>query len=68
MTSFSGGNVHETSIVDVSISSTYPGDFHPRHVASLDDKNHYFSLEKQGNAFLTYDFKTRKVHPTHFFK
>ena len=66
LTSFSGGNVHEKGVVDVSSSSIYPGDYYPRYVASLDDKEHFFASDRQENAFLTYDFKTRKVHPTHY--
>jgi hypothetical protein len=59
-----GGNVDERGIVSIvgsSISNTYPA----RHAADLQTRTYFYSTNAP-NQWLCYDFKNRKVQPTHY--
>jgi hypothetical protein len=59
-----GGNVDERGIVSVS-GSTVNGSYHPRHAVDLQTTT-CFQSTNAPNQWLCYDFKNRKVQPTHY--
>lgn len=65
ITNIAGGNVHDKGFVDVSSSSYANEDCHGKFACQLDELNYFHSQEKP-NSYLQYDFKERRVHPTHY--
>lgn len=63
-----GGNVAEKHVVDVSGSSTYNDNsqFAPKNAVDLDSSNTYFASDSIPNSWLKYDFKDKKIVPTHY--
>ena len=59
------GNVDEKGVVKVTASSTN-GNYLPKYAVDLTDNQHYFQSTHQKDSWLKYDFKKRKVHPTHY--
>jgi hypothetical protein len=59
-----GGNVEERGIVAIS-SSSYRPSFPARHVADLQTCT-YFESDSSPGPWLCYDFKNRRVQPTHY--
>lgn len=63
-----GGNVAEKHVVEVSASSTLNDDsqYAPKNAVELDDSNHYFASNNNQNSWIKYDFKDKKIVPTHY--
>lgn len=63
-----GGNVHEKHVVEVTASSTLNNDsnFSPKNAVDLEDSNRYFASNNSQNSWLKYDFKDKKIVPTHY--
>jgi hypothetical protein len=60
-----GGYVHDRGIVNISASST-ASDSHPvKNAADLQSTTFFHSL-KLADQWVCYDFKTRRVKPTHY--
>ncbi|OHT08544.1 hypothetical protein TRFO_22880 [Tritrichomonas foetus] len=59
------GNVHVKEIVDVT-SSTVNSDFYPQNAVDLKNKNSYFQTRNELNGWICYDFKEKKINPTHY--
>jgi hypothetical protein len=64
LTSQHGGNVSDRGIVNVSGSTTYSSYIAKNAVDLLSTS--YFQSLSQPNQWLCYDFKNRKVRPTHY--
>jgi hypothetical protein len=64
LTAKHGGNVDERGIVAISGSTVHVSCF-PRYAADLRTTNYFYS-QNAPNQWLCYDFKTRKVQPTHY--
>ena len=65
LTEEAGGNVDEKGIVKVTSSSTN-GNNLSKYAVDLDDNQHYFQSLHQPDSWLKYDFKKRKIRPTHY--
>lgn len=65
LTEEAGGNVDEKGIVKVTSSSTN-GNNLSKYAVDLDDNQHYFQSHHQPDSWLKYDFKKRKIRPTHY--
>lgn len=65
LTKLSGGNVSDNGTVEVS-SSSINSHFYPKYAVDFDDKKHYFQSTDQEGAWIKFDFKGRKIHPTHY--
>ena len=65
LTNIAGGNVHDKGFVDVSSSLYANEDCHGKFACQLDELN-YFHSQEIPNCYLQYDFKERRVHPTHY--
>lgn len=59
------GNVHQNGIVNVT-SSSCSASRYPHYAIDFDDNLHYFCSDDAPNQWLQYDFKNRKVRPTHY--
>lgn len=59
-----GGDVSDNNVVSVTASSIY-NTYYPKNVVSFNNKNYYFS-KGMDYDWLQYDFKERKVRPTHY--
>lgn len=70
LTNQCNGNVYEKGIIDIKSTKEYEEKFNnshhsPQFVVDLNNRNYYHSICKEG-AWLKYDFKDRKVHPTKY--
>ena len=66
LTEEAGGNVHDKGVVNVTASSEYiDGDRNPKNVVDFDSYK-WFRSQGNPNSWLEYDFKERKVKPTHY--
>jgi hypothetical protein len=65
LTSKHCGNVSDQGIVNVSGSTTYDSSYPAKNAVDLLSTS-YFQSVNQPNQWLCYDFKTRKVRPTHY--
>lgn len=61
----SGGNVSDKGIVDVTASAIYSGKL-PKNAVDFDSNNYFRSSSSGGRAWLKYDFKDKKIRPTHY--
>lgn len=63
-----GGNIHDKGIVEVTSSSIYDDikDWEPKSVVNFDNFDRYFASKDEKIAYLTIDFKNRKIRPTHY--
>lgn len=61
----SGGNVSDKGIVDVTASAIY-SDKLPKNAVDFDSNNYFKSSSSGGRAWLKYDFKDKKIRPTHY--
>ena len=61
----SGGNVSDKGIVDVA-SSNFQPEMPPKNAVDFDSSNYFKSYSSDGQAWLKYDFKDRKIRPTHY--
>lgn len=63
-----GGNVHDKGAIEVTASSDLgdPPYRHPKYAVDLDNKETRFTSKNIENSWLRYDFKGRKVRPTHY--
>jgi hypothetical protein len=59
-----GGNVHDRGIVDISSKSRWSSCV-PKHAADLQTQTYFHSLAEP-DQWLCYDFKDRRVKPTHY--
>lgn len=67
LTNEAGGNVHDKGVVVVSGSSECGGnDRHSKFAVDLDNKQTRFASKNEENSWLQYNFKDRKIHPTHY--
>lgn len=67
LTEICHGNVHHKGIVSVTASSFLNYLHFPKCVVNLDDNKHYYqSTFDDKDAWICYDFKEFKVHPTHY--
>jgi hypothetical protein len=64
LTSKYGGNVSDEGIVNVSGSTTYGSNVAKNAVDLL--ATSYFYSRNEPNQWLCYDFKNRKIRPTHY--
>jgi hypothetical protein len=62
-----GGNVHDKGIVEISSKSMVhdSGQYHAKYAADLHAKS-YFQSSNSPDQWIQYDFKTRRVRPTHY--
>lgn len=61
-----GGNVHVKGIVELTASSLYDSSCLAKYAVDLNSKNTEFASNNEANSWLKYDFKKRKVRPTHY--
>lgn len=67
LTNESGGNVHDKGIVCVTCSSERGESCRlSKNAVDLDNKQTRFVSKNRENSWLKYDFKEKKVHPTHY--
>lgn len=67
LTNIAGGNVHDKGIVEVSWSTILNEEqFHGKFACQLDDLTKYYHSNDSPNGWLQYDFKERRVRPTHY--
>ncbi|KAK8897750.1 hypothetical protein M9Y10_015715 [Tritrichomonas musculus] len=66
LTKESGGNVHENGIVSVTPSSECSVFCRAKNVVDFDDLDSRLVTNDEENSWLKYDFKNRKVRPTHY--
>lgn len=59
------GNVDEKNVVKVTSSTVYYNRY-SKYVVDLDDDKHYFTSDCQQNSWIKFDFKDKKVRPTHY--
>jgi hypothetical protein len=64
LTSQSGGNVSDRGIVNVSGTTTYAS-YVAKNAVDLLSTSYFHSLHEP-NQWLCYDFKNRKIRPTHY--
>lgn len=60
-----GGNVDDNSIINISASSAIVG-YSAKFAADVDDDQHYFSSLSRENSWLMFDFRDKRVKPTHY--
>lgn len=60
------GNVHEKGIINVKASSEYDNNRLAKNVVDLDNKSTMLRTKDEENSWLMYDFKEKKVRPTHY--
>lgn len=65
LTELSGGNIADKGIIGIS-SSSINKTYYPKYVVDLDDKTHYFQSEDRQDAWIKFDFKDRKIRPSHY--
>jgi hypothetical protein len=63
LTAKHSGNVHDKGVVTITASSVC-GSYAAKNAADLGSDN-YWESENQDNSWLCYDFKDRRVKPTH---
>ena len=56
-------NICDRGIINVTSSSCY-SNYLPKHAVDFDNNNYFFS--SSSNAWLKYDFKEKKIRPTHY--
>ena len=65
-----GGNVHDKGVIEVTTSSDPTNDDYrkAKYAVEFDDRKHWFCTAKynENNMWLQYDFKDKKVRPTHY--
>lgn len=61
-----GGNVHLHNIVDVACSSCYLSHGSRENSVDLNNPRNYFQSNNERDAWLQYDFKDKKIRPTHY--
>lgn len=61
-----GGNVNDKGIVNVTASSENSKSRLAKFAVDLDNIKTYFRSDDQQNAWLMFDFKEKKIHPTHY--
>lgn len=61
-----GGNVQDKGIVDVTSTQLNSYSQLPKYVVDLDNIKSYFCSANIRDSWLCYDFKERKVRPTHY--
>lgn len=69
LTSFSGGNIHDNGVVNITSSTVYNNDvknWHSKNIVDLDNLKNSFASNQGENDYIIIDFKNRKVHPTHY--
>lgn len=67
LTEKTGGNVDENGTIKVTASSFSSSEnISPRNAVNLEDTKNYFHARVESNVWLKYDFKDRKVRPTHY--
>lgn len=59
------GNVHDKKIIEVTSSSCYMASCSPKNATDFDN-NLYFASNNEEDAWICYDFKERKVKPSHY--
>ncbi|KAK8852697.1 hypothetical protein M9Y10_017686 [Tritrichomonas musculus] len=60
-----GGNVSDKNVVSVTSLNIFSGVYEAKNVVDFDRDNTYFSNNVENN-WIKYDFKEKKVHPTHY--
>ena len=66
LTNESGGNVHDKGCVSVTGSSECSSSCLAKFAVDFDNKATRFRSNSEANSWLRYDFKERKVRPTHY--
>lgn len=66
LTSECGGNVDERNKVKVTSSSAFNSNGVAKNVVDLENIQNWFLSKNEKNSWLKYDFKERKVRPTHY--
>lgn len=61
-----GGNVNDKGAVIVTASSQSNTSDYPKHAVDLHNKVSYFITNNVENSWIKYDFKNKKVRPTHY--
>ena len=61
-----GGNVYDKGIVGIDSSPEWNESLLPKNVVDLDSLNFFVTRNSNENAFISFDFKERKIHPTHY--
>lgn len=61
-----GGNVCDKGVVTVSASSVYSSTYEPKYVVDLDNNNKMLFSNDLPNSWIKFDFKERKINPTHY--
>ncbi|KAK8888408.1 hypothetical protein M9Y10_039478 [Tritrichomonas musculus] len=59
------GNVHDKGVVEITSSSVYVESCSPKNAANFESYL-YFASNNEENAWICYDFKDRKVKPSHY--
>lgn len=66
LTKEAGGNLNDKGIV-IATSSSICGDSHlPKFAMDFDINSNYFHTNNEEHSWLQYDFKERKICPTHY--
>jgi hypothetical protein len=65
LTSQHGGNISDRGIVNVSGSTTFDSRYPAKNAVDLLSTS-YFHSQNEPNQWLCYDFKNRKIRPTHY--
>jgi hypothetical protein len=60
-----GGNVHDRGIVHITSKSVLNDSYPPKLAADLQSTTYFHSIGEPGQ-WLCYDFKDRRVRPTHY--
>lgn len=61
-----GGNVHDKGVIAVTASSEDSSSLCAKRAVDFDDIQTRFRSKNESNSWLCYDFKGRKVRPTHY--
>lgn len=62
-----GGNVHAKGVVEITSSLAWSGEYSAQNLADKTPANYFCTCDENGlNAFVTYNFKNMKVHPTQY--
>ena len=65
LTNEKGGNVSDKDEVIITSSSILSNSYLPKYAADFDDQN-FFHSKSEPTSWLMYDFKERKICPTHY--
>ena len=60
-----GGNPHDKGIIEITSSSIYSSDYHPKFSVDLDENN-CFQTKNESNSWICFDFKDMKVELSNY--